>query len=77
MFNGVLQSAATLVPRLAAAGVRRLRVEFVRESREQASTVLRTFQDLLVGRLAPEVCAARVGAEERFGVTAGRMELIV
>jgi putative protease len=51
VFNAAARSAAFLVPRLVEAGVRRMRVEFVRETRAEAEGVLEAYRDLLAGRL--------------------------
>ena len=47
------QTAAELVPELLARGVRRFRVELVRESRAEAARVLAAYGELLAGRIAP------------------------
>jgi U32 family peptidase len=76
VFNAQAQSAASLVPRLVAAGVRLLRLEFVRETREQAVMVLRAYQELLDGRIEPVHLLERVGVHEQFGVTPGTMKVL-
>ena len=67
------QSAAKVVPRLIAAGVRRFRVELVWESAAESRAVLDAWSGLLAGRLGPEELTRRVAAHEQFGVTAGTM----
>lgn len=76
VFNAQAQSAAGLVPRLAALGVARLRVELVRESYEEARVVLEAYRDLLAGAVEPFEVLQRVGAHEQFGVTRGTMRVI-
>jgi len=76
VFNAQAQSAARLVPKLLDRGVRRFRVELVRETRAQAETVLEGWQDLLSGRLDAPALAKRIGAHEQFGVTAGTMRVL-
>jgi putative protease len=51
VFHASPQSAAELVPALTRAGVRRFRVELVRESAEEAARVVRAYRDLIDGRL--------------------------
>jgi putative protease len=76
VFNAQAQSAASLVPRLVDRGVRRFRVEFVRESREEAARVLRAYAELLGGRICPAEAVRRVGVHEQFGVTRGTMKVL-
>jgi U32 family peptidase len=76
VFNAQAQSAASLVPRLIERGVRRFRVEFVRESQEEAARVLSAYQELLAGRLAPAEAVRRAAVHEQFGVTKGTMKVL-
>lgn len=76
VFNAQAQSAASLVPRLLERGVRRYRVEFVRESREEATRVLSAYQDLLAGRIGPAETVRRAAVHEQFGVTKGTMKVL-
>ncbi|HSP77481.1 MAG TPA: DUF3656 domain-containing protein, partial [Myxococcaceae bacterium] len=76
VFNAQAQSAASLVPRLLERGVKRYRVEFVRESKEEASRVLGAYQELLAGRLSPAEAVKRAAVHEQFGVTKGTMKIL-
>jgi putative protease len=76
VFNAQAQSAASLVPRLLERGVRRFRVEFVRESRDEAARVLAAHSDLLAARITPAEAVRRVGVHEQFGVTRGTMKVL-
>ncbi len=69
VFNDELQSAAELAPDLIARGVRRFRVELVRESRAEAERVLEAYAALLAGRLAPSAALGRSGASAHYGVS--------
>ncbi len=73
VFEARAQSAARVVPKLLAAGVRRFRVEFVWETTEQAATVLDAYAALLAGAATPADVVRRVAAHEQFGVTTGTM----
>jgi U32 family peptidase len=73
VFNGEVQSAAELVPDLLARGVRRFRVEFVRESQVEAADVLAAYADLLAGRIGPPDAVRRTEARARFGVASAVM----
>ena len=76
VFNAQAQSAASLVPKLLERGVRRYRVEFVRESREEAARVLAAYQELLAGRISPAEAVRRTAVHEQFGVTKGTMKVL-
>jgi len=76
VFNAEAQSAAELVPELLARGVRRFRVEFVREDRAEAARVLAAHRDLLAGRSTPRAARQRAAAADRVGVLDGRMQTL-
>ena len=76
VFNAQAQSAASLVPKLLERGVKRYRVEFVRETREEAARVLAAYQELLEGRIAPSEAVRRTAVHEQFGVTRGTMQVL-
>ncbi|MCB9544658.1 MAG: U32 family peptidase [Myxococcales bacterium] len=76
VYNAQAQSAASLVPRLLDAGVRRFRVEFVREDTGEALRILAGYQALLRGDLAPRDLLERLRVQARFGVTAGTMRTL-
>ncbi len=74
VFNSEAQSAAGLVPRLLQRGVRRFRIEFVRESREEAVAVLSVCADLLAGRIRLEALLRSLHVTARQGM--GAMQLL-
>ena len=76
VFNAKAQSAAACLPQLLAAGVRRFRVEFVREGAEETRTVLRAYAALLRGEKSPRETIREVGALEKYGVSAGTLVVI-
>ena len=53
VFHAASQSAADLVPRLMQAGVRRFRVELVRESAAETARIVEHYRRLVGGTLAP------------------------
>lgn len=71
VFEARAQSAASLVPTLIARGVRRFRVELVRETGDETRTVLDAYSDLVAGRISARACVERVGVHEQFGVVRG------
>lgn len=76
VFNAEPQSAAALVPGLLAKGVRRFRVDFVRETKAEARRVLAAYRDLLDGRVDAHEVARRLRVRDQFGVGQGRRALI-
>lgn len=76
VFNARAQTAAPHLTELAARGVRRFRIEFVRESEAEAAAVLAAYRELLAGRLAAAEAVRRVGAIEKFGVTSGTLQTL-
>ncbi len=76
VFNALAQSGAFLMAELAQAGVRRFRVEFVRESREEAVRVLEGYGQLLRREISIAELISRIQVIEQFGVTRGTMQLL-
>lgn len=76
VFHHEPQQAAAVLPKLVQRGVRRVRVEFVRETRSETATVLRAWQDRLAGRITAEGLQDRTGARAQIGVAQGRMKLL-
>jgi putative protease len=76
VFNAQAQSAASLVPDLLARGVRRFRIELVRESGEEAARVFTAYSQLAAGRMAPRDVVRRAAVHEQFGVTRGTMRTL-
>jgi putative protease len=76
IFNAEPQSSAALVPELLRRGVRRFRVEFVREDRDQARQILAAYTELLAGSLTPAQATRRAGARIRVGVSSEPMTLM-
>jgi putative protease len=76
VFNAQAQSAAALVPELLTAGVRRLRLELVRERGEETARLWRAYVALAAGELAPDDVVRAARAHEQFGVTRGTMRTL-
>jgi putative protease len=68
LFHDRPQSAAEWLPQFRAAGLRRFRVELLRERRGQALEVLELYRRALRGELAPRELFRTLNAEGRFGV---------
>jgi U32 family peptidase len=76
VFNARAQSAAASLPRLLAAGIRRFRVELVRENAAESERVLRAYAALLAGTRTGRQVIAEVGAMEKYGVSAGTLAVV-
>ncbi|MEO6773523.1 MAG: DUF3656 domain-containing protein [Kofleriaceae bacterium] len=76
VFNAQAQSAAALVPDLLAAGVRRLRVELVRESAVETARVYDAYVRLAAGQISAGEAVRTAAVHEQFGVTRGTMRTL-
>ncbi|MGZ6124384.1 MAG: U32 family peptidase, partial [Myxococcales bacterium] len=76
IFNARAQSAAACLPQLLEAGVRRFRVELVRESAAETRRILGAYADLLQGKRSGRQVIAEVGAMEKYGVSAGTLVVV-
>lgn len=77
VFNALAQSAAFLIDDLVNLGVQRLRIEFVRESFEEAQKIITGYQALLAGEQSVAELIDSIKVIEQFGVTKGTMKLQV
>jgi putative protease len=76
VFNALAQSGAFLMNDLTRLGVRRFRIEFVRESKEEAGRVLQGYGQLLRREISIAELISRIQVVEQFGVTRGTMQLL-
>jgi len=76
VFNARAQSAASCYPTLLAMGVRRFRVELVREPAAETRRVLSAYSALLRGARTPKSVIQEVGALEKYGVSAGTLVVV-
>jgi collagenase-like PrtC family protease len=76
VFNAQAQSAASLVPELLARGVRRFRVELVRETADEARRVYQAYVRLVAGDSTPAETVRAAAVHEQFGVTRGTMRTL-
>lgn len=75
VFNAEPQSAASLVPRLLERGMRRFRVDFVRETKSEARRVIDAYRALLAGG-SPQATLRALGVRDQFGVGQGARTLL-
>ncbi|MGK4006278.1 DUF3656 domain-containing protein [Sorangium sp. So ce1036] len=76
VFHAAAQSAAHLVPKLARSGVRRFRVELVREDARGTRRVVDAYRRLLAGEVAPAEVARGLRAEGSYGVVRGSLRVL-
>jgi len=76
VFNAQAQSAASLVPEVLTRGVRRFRVELVRETAEETKRIFTAYTQLVAGQIAPAEVVRAAAVHEQFGVTRGTMRTL-
>jgi putative protease len=76
MFNGVPQSAGTLIPALQARGISTFRVDGLFESAAKLREKIETYADVLFHGVAVETAMAKLGMSDRYGVTSGQLYTI-
>ena len=76
VFHASPQSAAELVPALQRAGVRRFRIELVRESATETSDAVRSYRDLLDGRVTGREIFRNLKASGGYGVVRGSLRVL-
>ncbi|MCA3007799.1 MAG: U32 family peptidase [Phycisphaerales bacterium] len=76
VFHHAPQQSAQWTARLRQAGVRRFRVEFVRESAKEVERALAAWRELLAGTIDAAALTARTGAAGQMGVAQGGMKLL-
>jgi putative protease len=76
VFHAAAQSAADLVPALTRQGVRRFRIELVRERPADVDRIVRAYRDLLGGTRAPSAIWRELGAAPGCGVVRGSLRVL-
>ena len=76
VFHAAPQSAATLVPKLLERGVRRWRVELVRETAAETARVVDRYRALLAGRATADVVWRELRAAGGYGVVRGSLRVV-
>jgi putative protease len=76
LYNAVPQTAAEYLPRLLAAGVGTLRVEFLEDTPEAVARTLALYQDALAGRRDARTLWKDLKATNRYGVTRGQLAVL-
>src|SRR4051794_14040029 len=76
VFNSVPQSAAEFLPRMLALGLRRFRVELLRETPEQVAPLVERYRSILAGRDDGRATWRQLRALNQLGVTRGTLQLV-
>jgi len=74
LFNAMPQSSAEIVPELLQAGVRRFRIEMLREKAEDVPRLLAAYRELLSGQRDGRSVWKQLNAMNRVGITRGTLE---
>jgi putative protease len=81
VFHAAAQSAASVIPALQRSGVRRFRIELVRERAEDVARIVHAYRALLSGRSSPDevwrgLNSERGRTEKGYGVVRGSLRVI-
>jgi U32 family peptidase len=76
VFNAVPQSAAEYVPQMLALGLRRFRVELLRETPDQVGPLLDAYRGVIAGRDDGRQTWKTLRAMNQLGVTRGTLQLV-
>jgi putative protease len=76
VFNSVPQSAAEYVPQMLALGLRRFRVELLRETPEQVGPLLAAYRRVIAGADDGRDTWRKLRAMNQLGVTRGTLQLV-
>jgi U32 family peptidase len=76
VFHAAPQSAADLVPALVRAGVRRFRIELVREEAAEVTRAVAAYKRLIAGEIGPVEVTRGLRTEAGYGVVRGSLRVI-
>ncbi|MFZ9887791.1 MAG: peptidase U32 family protein [Myxococcota bacterium] len=76
VFHAQAQSAATLLPKAVQAGVRRFRIELVRENAVDVGRVVTSYRRLLAGSLTPKEVLRELKTDGGYGVVRGSLRVL-
>ena len=77
VFHAAPQSAASLVPGAREAGVKRYRVELVREGADEVSRVVTAYRQLIQSQKSPAEVWSELRVEGEYGVVRGSLRVLV
>jgi putative protease len=73
LFNGRAQTGARFLPQLLASGLRHFRIELLDEDQADSLSTIRSYLDLLSGKISPTTLLDEIHATEKLGVTEGTL----
>ena len=73
LFNGRAQTGARFLPQLLGSGLRHFRIELLDEDQTDALSTIRSYLDLLSGKISPTTLLDEIHATEKLGVTEGTL----
>ncbi len=73
LFNGRAQTGARFLPQLLASGLRHFRIELLDEDQVDSLSTIRSYLDLLSGKISPTTLLNEIHATEKIGVTEGTL----
>jgi putative protease len=76
VFHAAPQSAAAVVPALLTSGVRRFRIEVVRETAEEVARLVHAYRALLEGRTSSSEVVRDLRAGGGYGVVSGSLRVV-
>src|SRR5262249_6182145 len=76
VLHAAAQSAADLLPRLTVLGVRRFRIELVREREDEVRRIVAAYASLIAGRAKPAEVWRNLKAEGGYGVVRGSLRVV-
>jgi putative protease len=76
VFHAAAQSGAGVVPGLHASGVRRFRVELVRETAADVTRIVDAYRSLVAGTASPAEVRRTLRTEDGYGVVAGSLRVL-
>jgi putative protease len=76
VFHAAAQSAASVVPTLRDSGVRRFRIELVRETAADVGRIVHAYRALLEGRLGAPELRRTLQTEAGYGVVSGSLRVL-
>lgn len=73
VFNGIAQTGASYHEQFSSQGLKRYRVELLRESAEETQALVQSYRRLLDGTLSPRQLVHHLGVAEQLGTTQGTL----
>ena len=76
VFHAAAQSAAPLLPGLTKSGVKRFRVELVRQDEAEVKTLVRVYRDVIAGNVSATAARQSLKSSHGYGVVSGSLRVL-